>query len=281
VPQPGRRAAARRRPLARWSDRRGAREIVALPGAGGSTLVIDQARGGGDRRLVAHLGDDEPAGNAELVSSGYLEEARAGAPRCRALRAADMRSSPFPEPAAGEDVAGRWLAGAGGEHYALEPVRGSLRIPELRWQRCGGGEGAMTVSVRAVVARLESYEPTCRLTAAALACLERRPDVSTTTLRLELERVHRSPTVLNRGLREAVLRAVGDGRVSMSEIAIRCGRVKRDGRGNVSGETSWLARRLGLLPEGGQHSPTPWIHTEVLALIARRGLGVSPCEVEL
>ena len=34
----------------------------------------------------------------------------------------------------------------------------------------------------------------------------------------------------------------------MSEIATRCGRVKRDSRGNESGETSWLARRLGILP---------------------------------
>jgi hypothetical protein len=67
----------------------------------------------------------------------------------------------------------------------------------------------------------------------------------------------------------------------MSTIAIRCGRVKRDRRGNESGETSWLARRLGLLPEAGQVMPTPWIHSDVLALIARRGLGVSPREVEL
>jgi len=67
----------------------------------------------------------------------------------------------------------------------------------------------------------------------------------------------------------------------MSEIAIRCGRVKRDRQGNESGETSWLARRLGLLPEGGQRIPTPWVHSDVLGLIARRGLGLSPREVEL
>jgi len=67
----------------------------------------------------------------------------------------------------------------------------------------------------------------------------------------------------------------------MSEIAIRCGRLKRDRKGNESGETSWLARRLGLLPEGGQSTTTPWIHSDVLALITRRGLGISPREVEL
>jgi len=27
--------------------------------------------------------------------------------------------------------------------------------------------------------------------------------------------------------------------------------------------------------------PTPWVHSDVLALIARRGLGLSPREVEV
>jgi hypothetical protein len=45
----------------------------------------------------------------------------------------------------------------------------------------------------------------------------------------------------------------------MSDIAIRCGRVKRDKRGNESGETSWLARRLGQLPEAGKPRATPWV----------------------
>jgi hypothetical protein len=67
----------------------------------------------------------------------------------------------------------------------------------------------------------------------------------------------------------------------MSEIAMRCGRVKRDSAGNESGETSWLARRLGILPEGGRDTPTPWVHSDVLALIARLGLGISPREVEV
>ena len=62
---------------------------------------------------------------------------------------------------------------------------------------------------------------------------------------------------------------------------MRCGRIKRDAAGNESGETSWLARRVGLLPEGGRDAPTRWIHTDVLALIARDGLGVSPREVEV
>ena len=49
----------------------------------------------------------------------------------------------------------------------------------------------------------------------------------------------------------------------------------------MSGETSWLGRRIGVLAEAGASAPTPWVSSEVLALIARRGLNVAPCEVEL
>ena len=87
--------------------------------------------------------------------------------------------------------------------------------------------------------------------------------------------------MLNRGLREAVLRAVTEGGVSFSAIAMACGRVKHDSRGNHSGETSWLARRVGLLPCGPGVGPNPWVHTDTLALIARNGLGIAPREVEL
>jgi len=67
----------------------------------------------------------------------------------------------------------------------------------------------------------------------------------------------------------------------MSEIATRCGRRKLDANGNHSGETSWLARRIGILPEGGKSTPTPWVSSDVLALIARNGLGIAPREAEL
>ena len=82
-------------------------------------------------------------------------------------------------------------------------------------------------------------------------------------------------------LRETALATIERQGMSMSEIAMRCGRVKRDSRGRSSGETTWLARRLGIVPSAGEDAPTPWIHTDVLALIAREGLRVSPREVEL
>jgi hypothetical protein len=157
-------------------------------------------------------------------------------------------------------------------------VPGRTRVRELRWRRLG--RDAATVSLRDVIADAEDYEPACATTERALWRWSGAP-VSTTSLAVELARVRHSAIVLNRRLREAVLTRIARGELSMSEIAMRCGRVKRDPRGNPSGETSWLARRLGLLAEGGQVRPTPWIHSDVLALIARRGLGISPREVEL
>jgi hypothetical protein len=139
----------------------------------------------------------------------------------------------------------------------------------------------MPVCLRETVGALERYEPVCGLTRRALARYRDDTNVSTAVLRGELERLRESPIVLNRKLRQTVLAAIERHGLSLSEIAIRCGRIKRDSKGNASGETSWLARRLGILPESGASRPTPWVHSDVLALIARNGLGISPREVEL
>lgn len=273
---------ARDRLLARYIGRDGRpREVIACPGAAGSTLVVDRDRASrGDQRLVAHLGADEPAANAVLVCSSYLQDTANGHGRCRALDVEDGRVAPFEyaqelEQAPSYTRAGE-LVDRLGCTYALAEVRIALSIPELRWCR-----SRQPVSVREAIASLESYEPVRALTLHALALHGRGDAISTTVLRAELTRVQQSPIVLNRRLREVVLATVERQQLSMSEIAIRCGRVKRDRKGNESGETSWLARRVGLLPEGGRATPTPWIHSDVLALIARRGLGVSPHEVEL
>jgi len=280
-----------RRLLGRYTDRQGrAREVIARPGAAGSVLVVDRdCTTHGDRRLVAHLAADEPAENAALVCSRYLEDAAATRCLCRLLTAEDARSAPFvaqqeaevnAEPAPRDAQPVDRL----GCRYRLELVQTGMSIPELRWCRRRPGRAPADcepVSVREAVAALESYEPVCALTIRALALHGGAGEVSTTVLRAELARVQESPIVLNRRLREVVLATIERQELSMSEIAIRCGRVKRDRRGNESGETSWLARRLGLLPEGGRSTPTPWIHSDVLGLIARCGLGVSPREVEL
>jgi hypothetical protein len=287
-------AVARQRldPLGCYTDVTGyKREVFAVQGLDGSVLVVDRdALTLGDRRLVAHLAADEPAQNATLVCSHYLQDPRRG--RCRRVTAEDLGSGLFVEdeetqPLAIGDVHGAELWGrCGGVDYSyrLELVRVDTPALELRWQRRsrrGAADGPTPVSLREVIAAIESYEPACGLTLAALRFYRMRPDVSGAALRTELQRLRESPIVLNRKLRQAVLAAGELQGLSLSEIALRCGRVKRSAKGCISGETSWVARRIGILPESGTGRLTPWVHSDVLALIARNGLGISPREVEL
>jgi hypothetical protein len=264
------------------------REIICCQGLSGSRLVIDRDRlTRGDRRLLAHLASDEPIENAKLVCDLYLGSSERS--RCRCVVSSDLRS-PLPTELQGqalaaidEGLAEHDLCEARGVRYLLAMVPGRASTQELRWcrQHSASGLPHEPVSVREVVGAIESYEPVRRLTATAIQRHRRGRRMSVATLCLELHRLNTSPTVLNRGLREAALHAVDATELSMSEIALRCGRVKRDRRGFLSGETTWLARRLGLVCEGGAALPSPWVHSEVLALIAREGLGIPPREAEL
>jgi hypothetical protein len=278
------------RALGRYADPEGRpREVLALPGHAGSVLVVDRdAATFGDRRLVAHLAADEPPENASVVCHHYLQDPRRC--MCRPISPEDLLTTPFPAgraqrhlaqgvPVALEMVE---LRDRRGHLHRLEALDAGMSVPELRWcryppQRAQGEPE----SVRDAVAGMESYEPVRALTARALARHRSDLAISVAVLRAELRRLDGSRIVLNRGLRGAVLWAMRSQGLSMSEIAFRCGRIKRDSRGNASGETSWLARRVGISAESGEGVPTPWIHSEVLALIARSGLGVSPREVEL
>jgi hypothetical protein len=237
-----------------------------------------------DARLVAHLCADEPHENARIVCSLYLADE--GGRRCRRLTLGDFDERPLeaeewtsnPKASAGASE----LVDRGGGPYRLELTSSDGVLRTLRWHRRAQQEGkGAPITVRDAIGGLESYEPVRTLTVEAIAAHSADPSVSVTLLRGELQRVCASPVVLNRGLREAVVAALNDGRLSLSEIAIRCGRVKRNAKGTESGETSWLARRIGMLPSSGDHAPTPWVHSDVLALIARSGLGVAPREVEL
>ena len=276
--------------LGAYTDSKGRRrELVAQRGSAGSVLVLDRHVTRADVRLVAHLGSDEPRENAALVCRSYLQDARGAGPCCRRVTPADFETPPFGDDQQIEPEASAVPADARAVDrldccYRLEQLFTGMSIPELRWRRHPperAGVRPHTVSVRDAIARLESYEPVRTLTRRALARHRADTEVSSTVLRVELRRIQQSPIVLNRRLREVVLATVEREGLSMSEIAIRCGRIKRDRCGNESGETSWLARRLGMLPEGGRSTPTPWIHSDVLALVARRGLGISPREVEL
>jgi hypothetical protein len=270
------------RRLATYTNARGEkRELIAMTMSDG-TLVIDRLAGRGyDPRLVGRLHADEPAENARLLADLYLNDERRG--RCRPVTYADLiESADGPVASVSGDV--RWgapLVAGIGVLLQIRRVsdRGGLA---LRWTvttRAGGGR--QVLPLRQVFGLLQSYEPAASMTRVALAAHAGSAGVSVSALRCELDRACNSPIVLNRALRERVERAVATEGVSMSEIATRCGRVKRGRNGSESGETSWLARRIGQLPEAGRDRPTPWVHSDVLALIAREGLGIAPHEVEL
>jgi hypothetical protein len=280
--------ARRTRSLGRYFalDSEQTREIVSLPRPDGSTLVVDYQLGTlSDGRLIAHLSPDEPPENAHIVCELYLADDSRGL--CRAVTAEDFdltrHATPLrPSPRASDRVPAEQLRDGDGHVYRIRELPGSRAARELRWTRSrepGHEFGFDAVSLRDVVAALEAYEPALTLTSEALAC--HGEHVSTRRLREELERLTASAFLLNRGLREAVQRELRLGALTLGEIAVRCGRVRSDCPSGSSGEASWVARRIGELPEGGAEKPCPWIHTDVLALIARDGLGVSPHEVEL
>ncbi len=275
-------------PLASYLDAEGrTRELLALPGHGGSVLVLDRdATTLCDRRLVAHLAADEPCGNAQLVCRQYLESATGR--WCRRVQPEDLEIAPFThsehEPQGYPHELSACVKDRHGNAFRLGLFPGERSTAQLRWCRqivALDPPAWEQVRLRDVIAALESYEPMRALTEQALALHRDDPNVLLTRLHCEFERLCMSPVVLNRGLREAVLDTIDRCGTSMSEIALRCGIVKCDRRGKVSGETSWLARRIGIMPEGGEHAITPWIHSDVLATIARKGLGISPREVEL
>lgn len=264
------------------------RELVALNGHAGSVLLVDRdAATLCDRLLLAHLAHDEPGINVELVCRDYLT--RPERPRCRRLLPTDLSTCPAGERPSPGLPRGRRprdtrSVNVHGWVHRLDCGHGGNGRPELRWRRSHSSRSPLgwePVSLRELVGRLESYEPVRTITAAAIADHRGDRTVSVRQLQGEYRWLCKSPVILNRALREAVLQATTSGRLTMSEIALRCGIVKRDRRGRRSGETSWLARRVGLMPEGGAAHVTPWIHSDVLALIAREGLRMSPHEVEV
>jgi hypothetical protein len=267
-----------RRPLGAYDRDGSRREIVARPAAYGSVLVIDEdAATLSDRRLVAHLPCDEPPANALVVCELYLADPTGR--RARAVVPGDWHRAPGAGAGPDPPGLGRELVDARRRAYRLAVRTTAWGGGELRWTaRAPGEEVGSTIGLREVVGALEAYEPACAMTEQAIGTPP-DPLVSTLALAGELERLRRSRTVLNRPLRDAVLAAVDDG-LSLSRIAARCGRHKSRRTAPRVGDTSWLARRIGLMPETGRDRPSPWIDARLLALIAREGLRIDPRQVE-
>ncbi|MCW3030744.1 MAG: hypothetical protein JWM66_877, partial [Solirubrobacterales bacterium] len=219
------------RELGSYVDSRGSqRELVARAGNQGSVLVLDRdVATRRDQRLVAHLAPDEPPTNAELVAGCYLEQAGRGRCRCRGLTMDDLHTAPFADAlddqlaadeAQGVGGCAGWPVDAAARRYSIVRLERHMSIPQLRW--CREAAGAVPsrrepLSIREVIAALEAYEPVRSLSARAIRRHRDDEAVSVAVLRAELTRVNESPIVLNRALREAVLAAVDNGALSMSE----------------------------------------------------------------
>lgn len=260
------------------------RELVVLAAAAGSRLVVDRrVSDGNDARLVAHIARDEPVVNAAIIGRLYLADDRRSS--CRPVADDDFKPPVRVAPPVATAISGPVLCDRHGIRFKLAAVSSAEHgVPELRWLRLtpvGTIGPAACVSARQVVGALEDYEPVRTVTSAAIERHRRDPGISVAAVGLELRRLGASPIVLNRRLREAVLDASVRRGLSLSAIALACGRAKLDRRGRHSGETSWLARRVGLLPDDSGRRPNPWVHSDVLAVIARDGLGIAPHEVEL
>ena len=146
-----------------------------------------------------------------------------------------------------------------------------MSIPELRWHRRSPTvAGSEPVGMREAIASLESYEPVRTLTSKALALHRADPEVSTATLRTEQARVERSEIVLNRGLRRAALAAAATQDLSMSEIAMRCGKIRCDAKGQGK-------RRDQLAgPASGARAGRRWWHAHAVDPHRRAGADRAP-----
>jgi hypothetical protein len=219
---------------------------------------------------------DDAIDNARLIAKHYLADPSRG--RCRALHLPDLDAE---EAAVEAPVPSDTLVSRYGTHFRLNAGDAGTAGRTLRWSAVRAECSCKIVSLRTVIGALEDYEPARSMTIAALARHARRNEgVRTSVLAAELRGLDRGAFVLNRGLREAAIRTVARKEVSWSEIALRCGRTHAMARGQRCGDTSWVKRRLGIMPDSATGQITPWLRAETLALIAR-GLGVDPVSVEI
>ena len=132
-----------------------------------------------------------------------------------------------------------------GAAYRSSRARRRMSIPELRWCRRGGAARRRAAS--ACARRSPRWRATsrcgrspCMRSRAARSAADDLHDRAACGAHARAGEPDRAQPTTARGRARRRSSAI---KLSMSEIAIRCGRVKRDRRGNESGETSWLARR--------------------------------------
>ena len=241
--------------LGRYTERdtEARREIAHLPIADGSVLVVDRLSGThGDARLLARLAADEPDENAQILCALYLEDESRG--RCRPVTAADLDAAPTTETP--DACAVRELRDDDGILYRVQTVAMDRRFPELRWTRsilALPAERFETVRLREVIARFEDYEPARSITAHALATHRSdrtsQPAAWRPSSRGSLRARSSSTVGYAKPSSHVSPGAIDDERDRHSLRPRQAGPSRQ-----TSGETSWLARRIGLA-SGGRGGP--------------------------
>ena len=209
-----------------------------MGGARATMLLVDRdALSGGDCRLLAHLGPDEPPRQRGHRVRRLPPAPRAGTARCRRLtrRSDPRRGDPAdaalgtPEGRDAPALATRQprQAPATG-HVSASPARPARRTSSCihrdgpHRRSCAGGAAtpAARCTPSACATRSRRSKATSRSAPSSAAALAVKPRsvtgsataISVTVLRAELKRVLASPIVLNRALREAVLEWLERGR---------------------------------------------------------------------
>lgn len=253
--------------LASYHDETGrARELVILAGAGRRVVIDRDATSRSDARLLGELAQEEEDENARLLVAEYLGRS----PHDR--RCAAYVDTPGGPPNALSGV----LHDPEGNAYWIQCVHGPRGGADLRWMRRLPADGdPAPVTLRTVIGALEAYEPATSMTVEVISA---HPGISGSVLRRQIATVRDSHLVLNRGLRDAVVAALDDG-TALAQIAESCGHTRPTARGGTAGDSAWLARRVGLKPDG-QEAPYRWIDERVLCEIAE-GLGLRADDVLL
>jgi hypothetical protein len=206
-----------------------------------------------DNQVLAVLAAGEPDANARLVERDWRANGR---PRCAHVDGYRIDTDGV--------LTSLWVE-SGSERFTIR-----LRDGQLQWVDDTGG----VHSVRDVVAACETYRPVVDATRTAIS-VHHEPRCR--KIEKELDRVMNSPMRLNRRLRTLVLDAIDNGD-SFSDIAAKCGVMKRTKTGGWCGDSSWVARRVGIRAERGRD--IKWVREDILAHIARHGLDVMPVEAE-
>ena len=198
-----------------------------LDGADGSRLLVDRREDdGGDPRLLAHLAAMSPTPTpGSSAASSWPRRPRVA----RALRPSDFGAPPdgSRDPAEHRRSSRRPRPTPHGRRYFLR-ASGTPAGAALAPRRRAVAAAPRRLSARDVIGALEAYEPVCPLTRAAVERFRADRSVRSRRSSVELRRDRVEPDRPQPPAARGGARGGAEHGVSLSAIAMACGRIKRD-----------------------------------------------------